>query len=466
MFRRVLLSLFAVWAFCMLSATTRAQSLYSNWYLAHSITNPVPNDYDHFADAVSGVGSDKVLIGASVDDTGAEDAGSAYLYDVNGTLLTTYTNPTPEATDWFGYAVSGVGAGRVLIGAHFDETGASDAGSAYLYDLNGTLLTTYTNPAPEVDDYFGGAVSGVGPDKVLIGAFGDNTGASGAGSAYLYDLNGTLLMTYTNPTPEVGDAFGTAVSGVGPDRVLIGAYGDNTGASGAGAAYLFDLNGTLLTTYTNPTPVVNDVVGGAVCGVGTNRVLIGAHGDNTGASEAGAAYLYDLDGTLLNTYTNPTPSYDLFGWALSGVGSDKVLIGAYYDDTGGPDSGSAYLYDLDGTLLKTFTNPTPDSLDRFGYAVSDVGRDRVLIGAYFDDTGASGTGSAYLYEVLPLLGIRPAPNPDYVRISWQPETGTNWVLQAVPNMLSTNWNNYPSGSTNPVDVLGSAPPRFFRLTKP
>ncbi len=34
--------------------------------------------------------------------------------------------------------------------------------------------------------------------------------------------------------------------------------------------------------------------------------LIGTYQDSTGASQAGAAYLFSTDGVLLNTITNPT----------------------------------------------------------------------------------------------------------------------------------------------------------------
>ncbi len=146
-----------------------------------------------------------MLIGASGDDTGATDAGAAYLFSTNGTLLTTFTNPTPAATDWFGYSVAAVGSDRVLIGAYQDDTGATDAGAAYLFSTNGTLLTTFTNPTPAAGDYFGISVAAVGSDRVLIGAYGDDTGAADAGAAYLFSTNGTLLTTFTNPTPAASD---------------------------------------------------------------------------------------------------------------------------------------------------------------------------------------------------------------------------------------------------------------------
>src|SRR5438105_15699304 len=58
----------------------------------------------------------------------------------------------------------------------------------------------------------------------------------------------TLSTTFTNPNPSSSAYFGDSVSAVGSDRVLIGAGGYN---SGAGAAYLLSTSGALLTAFTN-----------------------------------------------------------------------------------------------------------------------------------------------------------------------------------------------------------------------
>jgi hypothetical protein len=52
------------------------------------------------------------------------------------------------------------------------------------------------------------------------------------------DLQGAAftVLAITNPTPAAGDNFGYSVAAVGTDRVLIGAWGDDTGANDAGAA--------------------------------------------------------------------------------------------------------------------------------------------------------------------------------------------------------------------------------------
>jgi hypothetical protein len=48
------------------------------------------------------------------------------------------------------------------------------------------------------------------------------------------------------------------------------------------------------------------------------------------------------------------------------LGNDRVVIGAPGGGTTGPDTGPAYVFSINGTLLVTFNNPTPATSDRFG----------------------------------------------------------------------------------------------------
>ena len=46
--------------------------------------------------------------------------------------------------------------GNVLVGANYDDTGATDAGAADLFDgTTGALLRTFVNPTAENGDHFG-----------------------------------------------------------------------------------------------------------------------------------------------------------------------------------------------------------------------------------------------------------------------------------------------------------------------
>ena len=449
--------------------------LRAEFTLLKTIINPTPGFYsDQFGYAVAVMAGERVLIGAPYDDTAAMDAGAAYLFYKNGTLLTTFLNPAPSTNDALGWSVAAVGNDRVLVGAPYDDTGAGRAGAAYLFDTSGMLLTTFTNPTPAVHDYFGWSVAAVGNARVLISAYWDDTGATDTGVAYLFSTNGALLTTFTNPTPAYQDEFGYSVAAVGSDQVLIGARGDSRGAAYAGVAYLFSTNGALLTTITNPSPVSFDYFGNCVAAMGNDRVLIGAYSDNTGATDAGAVYLFGTNGMLLATFTNPAPAYlDSFGYSVAAVGSDQVLIGAYRDDAGATDAGIAYLFSTNGTLLSTLANPAPDDYDWFGASVA-AGADLVLIGAYTDSTGAASAGAAHLYALeasfAPLLSIL-YTTTNTVAIAW-PSPSTGWDLQQNTNSVSSvNWSNVTDtiqddGTTKTLIVNPPAGNRFYRLNKP
>jgi hypothetical protein len=127
-----------------------------------------------------------------------------------GDLLHTFTNPSPGALDLFGFEVA-ISGNYAVLSAVLDDTGATDAGQAYLFDATtGNLLRTFINPSPGSGDRFGSdaAISG---NLVLIGA--DHAFGSGQGEAYLFDaVTGNLLRTFTNPTPASFDAVFGAIN--------------------------------------------------------------------------------------------------------------------------------------------------------------------------------------------------------------------------------------------------------------
>jgi len=449
---------------------------WAQFTLLTTITNPAPSFYpDQFGWSVAYIGPEHFIVGAPYKDTTLNNVGAAFLYHTNGTLLLTITNPAPLADDSFGWAVAPAGQDCLAVSAVLGSTGAGRVGAVYLYDLQGGLMTTLTNPSPVAYDYFGWSLAKVPNSRVLVGAYWDDTGATDCGAAYLFATNGTLLTTITNPTPAYQDDFGYAVSALGNDLVIIGARGDSKGAAHAGVVYLFTHDGVLSTTITNPTPVSFDYFGTAVAAAGPDRILVGAPSDNTGAEDAGAAYLFSLSGALLTTFTNPAPSYmDNFGSAVAAVGSDRVLIGAYRDDAGAQDCGIAYLFDHSGKLLNTITNPAPQPYDSFGNALAATA-DSLLVSAFSDSTGSPSAGTVSIYTQAaapsaPALGIsRSAANT--VTIFW-PSPSAGWILQQKTNLIdSGNWSDITTGIlddgvTKKLVVTPNSIPVFYRLKQP
>src|SRR5207253_214423 len=102
----------------------------------------------------------------------------------------------------------------------------------------GALLPTFLTPLANPDGRFGSAVAIAG-SAVLIGAPFDDTGAADAGIAYLFDAaSGVVLATFENPTPAPGDQFGASLAADG-NLVVVGSWLDDTAAPNAGAVYVF-----------------------------------------------------------------------------------------------------------------------------------------------------------------------------------------------------------------------------------
>lgn len=68
-------------------------------------------------------------------------------------------------------------------------------------------MQTFDNPTPQNFDYFGYSVA-VSGDLALIGAHGDNTGASSAGSAYLYSVSDQAVIPLPASLPLLLGAMG------------------------------------------------------------------------------------------------------------------------------------------------------------------------------------------------------------------------------------------------------------------
>jgi hypothetical protein len=96
---------------------------------------------------------------------------------------------------------------------------------------------------------------------------------------------------------------------------------------------------------------------------------------------------------------------DGFGFSVS-VCEDVAIVGAYNDDDGGPDCGSAYIYRRVGgdwveeaELLPSTGGPN----DWFGYAVAVTG-DMAIVGAQLADDNGLDSGAAYIYRLGSAIG--------------------------------------------------------------
>jgi len=209
---------------------------------------------DRFGYSVS-MNSDgtKVIVGAYYEDTGGSDAGAAYIFGYDGSSWSQEAkiqSSDKQASDRFGWEVSMSGDGtKAVVGAYREDAGGTEsAGSAYIFALSSGSWSQQAKiqaSDKQTSDYFGYAVS-INSDgtKVIVGVYREDTGGSNAGAAYIYDYNGSSWSQEAKiqaSDKQSIDGFGYSVD-ISEDgtRVIAGAYGEN-GQRGAG--YIFALSG-------------------------------------------------------------------------------------------------------------------------------------------------------------------------------------------------------------------------------
>ncbi len=380
-----------------------------------ALDSPVAGSLDRFGTAVA-VDGNLVAIGSPGADAGATAAGRVRLHDLSASkptaVLATLEDPNPDVDENFGAAVA-VSGPIVVVGGPGDDDGAEDTGRVYVYNANLLPATApvrvLSNPAPGVGDRFGSAVA-VSGNLVVVGAELDDAGAVDSGTAYVYNLNSPTpwipVYTLANPSPAAGDRFGCAVSIAG-NRVVIGASKDDNGATDAGMAYVYDLAGAgptvPLYTLADPGPVVADDGFGNAVAISGNTVVVAASGKDTGASNAGVVYVYNLAGPTpalpAQTLPNPSPEADdRFGNAVAAA-EPRVVVGAALDNSPN-DSGRCFSFNMSSATptvpSATQKKSTSTNGDLFGSSVAVSGA-IVVVGCPSDNKTANDKGAAYVF---------------------------------------------------------------------
>ena len=268
--------------------------------------------------------------------------------------------------------------------------------SSFAYSEAATIASTenkITASDGAADDQFSYKSVAIGNGRIVVGAYQDDDNGSTSGSAYIFDLDGTQLAKITASDNAAGDSFGISVA-IGNGRIVVGAYQDDDNGSSSGSAYIFDLDGTQLAKITASDGAANDYFGYSVA-IGNGRIVVGAYADDDAGSSSGSAYIFDLDGTQLAKITaSDAAANDYFGNSVA-IGNGRIVVGAKQDDDNGETSGSAYIFDLDGTQLAKITASDGAAYDQFGNSVA-VGNGRIVVGADGDD---SYKGSAYIFDL-------------------------------------------------------------------
>ena len=296
---------------------------------------------------------------------------SVTVLDLNGSPVGVVTlKASGNNGSWkFGGSVD-VGCGRIVVGAKSKDS----VGGVYVYDINGNEQTILSNPNNGSADYFGGSVA-IGNSKIVVGSPGN-----GKGYVHIYDLDGRLLneLPQTDNTLSFRDRYGESVD-VGCGRIVIGSP---AAYSESGRVFVYDLFGNFIEAI-NPTSLgggSNDRQFGENVVVGSGRIVVGC-------GNTKEVYVYNLDGdVLIKKLTNPNVDNDStvednsFGQSID-VDDGKIVIGAWGNkDSGASQAGMVFEYNLDGSYvgLGTVHNQFKSQGYKYGRGVA-IGNGRIAI---------------------------------------------------------------------------------------
>jgi len=324
-----------------------------------------------------------------------------------------------QAGDAFGISVSISGDGNTAIaGAYLESSGASLAGAAYIFTKSGSTWTEEQKIQAsdlQLDDFFGKSVS-ISNDgnTAIVGATEEDTGGANAGAAYIFTRSvgvWTEQQKILSSDIQAGDAFGRSVSISGDgNNVIVGADSEDTGGADAGAAYIFTRSGS---TWTEEQKIqASDLQTFEYFGKSVsissdgNTAIVGAYLETSAGVDAGAAYIFTRSGSTWTEeqkiQASDTRIGDYFGISVSISGDgDTVIIGANGEDSGGYDSGAAYVFTRSvgvWTEQQKLLSSDIQGSDFFGISVSisDDGNN-AIVGATGESRDGSNSGAAYTF---------------------------------------------------------------------
>jgi hypothetical protein len=256
------------------------------------------------------------------------------------------------------------------------------------------------------------------------------------------------LRAVNSTWPDI--RFGNSLAAVGTNRFAIAApYADPLYSSlvtNAGLVFLYDLNTNYLATLPQIDPRQNDYFGTTLADVGIDMLAVGVPYKDVVPpppslllADSGAVYLYDYNGAYVTNLSKPSRALgdpEHFGAAVARLGKDRILVGAPYENFNGTnDVGTVYIFNLTGALLKTVRHPMPVAAAHFGTAIAASGTNRFIVGAPGEPTPGGGSGRLYLLDDNGnLIKSIPHPGPlgNYFGSLLQ-EIGTNgWFIAGSP----------------------------------
>ena len=364
------------------------------------IQDPNPREGGRFGWSLQRVGGDFAV--SSITEIRSKP-GRVYLFNgETGQLILELEHPQLNPSVHFG----------VTMASHKNLllVGEPSADAAYLYDCDpksasfGVVLKTFSNPTPDSWERYGGGLAVTDRYAFVSDPEDDYMAPPDSGSVFLYDIvpnsdtYGELIKTLRSPNPTRDEGFGSLIAIQGNQiafRNLLMKWNPSTQS--------LDSNVVELAT---PGSVTGGI--GALTAVG-GFFAGGIPDDNNIVNSGGAVHLYSLGyaespGSIVQTFSDPSPRQgEEFGTSVSSQATE-LLVGSPYE-TGG----HAYVFDCNadgpnfGQLLSEIYQPHPIRFDRFGWAVASAGANYVVSAPHKYDyvNHLENAGEVFLFQGEP-----------------------------------------------------------------
>ena len=419
--------------------------------------------------------------------------------DNQGVIVVTYAKL--KAWDASGKSLSA----RFLTSNAGVTLSVDERGAQYPITIDPIAQQAYLKASnTEANDFFGAAVA-ISGDTVVVGAYGEDSAAtgvngnqannsvSGSGAAYVFVRSGntwTQQAYLKASNTGANDLFGASV-GISGNTVVVGAYGEDSAATGvngnqvdnsaaeSGAAYVFVRSGSTWTqqAYLKASNTGAGDFFGEYVAISGDTVVIGAPSESSAATgvngnqadnsatESGAAYVFVRSGSTWTQQAylkaSNTEAHDFFG--LVTISGDTVVVGASSEDSAATGvngnqadnsafgSGAAYVFVRSGstwTQQAYLKASNTEAGDGFGGSVGISG-DTVVVGAAGEDSAATGVNGNQVDNSAAESGAA------YVFV----RSGSTWTQQAYLKASNTEANDFfftvaISGDTAVVGAYG------------
>lgn len=340
---------------------------------------------------------------AAITAINENSVGAVYTYQyIGGDWIqdSVVLRPPPTAGLSANFGVSHAIENDILvISADSDDTDGSNKGRVYVYTWGGSSWTEdgFIQSPTDCQDRFGRQLTMSGT-KLAVSCTGKSPVASGNGVIITFQWNGSAWVKDSGYLAPAGlqsvDLFAYYPFHMDGNTIAVGAPGDDVAASEAGAFYTFEWNGSVWQTPTVFRPETSSAkqLGKSVA-VSGNRIAV-----LQASSGAGKVYTYTngvLDGTVLNI---PGVGSGNYGLVMDG---DKLAVASL-------DSSDVYTFTLVNdvwTQDQFFVEPLAGSSTGgdFGAYMAMDGVN-LFVGYTGDDVIANNAGSVTVYKA----GLPPA----------------------------------------------------------